>query len=218
MIRECGEINFICRGKTHDTNIITDVVILNKYKVPDKMNGMTVIDIGANIGSFTVLCAHKGATVYALEPYSDNYEMLVDNVSLNSVQDKVHCMNVGLGDGETGKLFIDKKRPDFCSLDITVNGGNELLTERVKTITLKALLELAGDCDFLKCDAEGAEKWLCKELQQGLYKQVKTVAIELHYWKDEEHHKGSIEKEILNQLYEKRVDISEYEGIWSQPV
>ncbi|NBT33588.1 MAG: FkbM family methyltransferase, partial [Rhodobacteraceae bacterium] len=44
------------------------------------------LDAGANIGSFSVLAASKGASVVAIEPHPENVSMLKQNVSGRSVE------------------------------------------------------------------------------------------------------------------------------------
>jgi tRNA G37 N-methylase Trm5 len=48
-----------------------------------------VIDVGANIGFFTVLAAAMGHTVIAVEPNAESVRRLRKGVMLNGLQDKV---------------------------------------------------------------------------------------------------------------------------------
>lgn len=53
----------------------------NEYGVPAVMDGMLVLDIGAHIGTFSRLCAERGAYVMAYEPDPDNYAVFLKNTS-----------------------------------------------------------------------------------------------------------------------------------------
>src|SRR5437868_5193159 len=55
-------------------------------------------DIGANIGSYTVLASgHVGARSFAFEPVASTFENLLKNVSLNNISDRVRSYNIALG-------------------------------------------------------------------------------------------------------------------------
>ena len=62
------------------------------------------MDIGANVGSYTVLAAGAvGAKVIAVEPVLSTFESLQQNVVLNRLGDRVCCMNIGMGE-QVGQL------------------------------------------------------------------------------------------------------------------
>jgi FkbM family methyltransferase len=48
--------------------------------------GELFLDIGANVGSYTIWAAELGADVIALEPADDTFALLVENVELNGYQ------------------------------------------------------------------------------------------------------------------------------------
>ncbi len=98
-----------------------------------------VIDIGANVGAFCIRAARMSRHVTALEPVTA--DLLGENIRANRVQ--VRVIRAGLGNG----------KPCACSWDGC--------TVTVPTYTLRGIIDLAGGCDFLKCDCEGAE-WLIR--------------------------------------------------------
>ena len=54
--------------------------------------GMTVVDIGAHIGYYTLIAANlagKKGKVYAFEPEAENYSLLVKNIKVNGYQNIV---------------------------------------------------------------------------------------------------------------------------------
>ena len=81
----------------------------SRYKLFDKKwlfdsNIQTVIDIGANIGEFTVIFAElfHGARIYAFEPLPDCYKQLIERTqNINNV----NSFNIGIG-SKKGKLSI----------------------------------------------------------------------------------------------------------------
>jgi FkbM family methyltransferase len=56
------------------------------------------IDIGANIGSYTVLAAaHVGAACISIEPSPSTFSHLKRNIALNNIEQKTEVLNIGLG-------------------------------------------------------------------------------------------------------------------------
>ena len=60
--------------------VAEDIILENKYQLPEDMKGLKVLDLGANIGAFTVAALERGAEVVAVEPEGRNFETLLDNV------------------------------------------------------------------------------------------------------------------------------------------
>src|SRR5690606_7188126 len=75
-----------------------------KREYGEVTDGSVVIDIGAGIGDFVLLAARtaKGTRVYAYEPMPDNFEMLLENIRANGVEESVHpfMMAVAAQSGE----------------------------------------------------------------------------------------------------------------------
>lgn len=68
--------------------------------------GDVVVDIGANIGVFTLYAAKQGAQVYAYEPVPPTYAVLQQNVEAHGLGRRVHTRNIGLSDrAEEKKMF-----------------------------------------------------------------------------------------------------------------
>ncbi|MBP1357704.1 MAG: FkbM family methyltransferase, partial [Sulfolobus sp.] len=58
----------------------------------------TIIDIGAFIGDTPIYFASKGAKkVIALEPNPPTYNLALDNIKLNRLEDKITLLNAGYG-------------------------------------------------------------------------------------------------------------------------
>lgn len=55
-------------------------------------HGMTVIDLGANIGYYTLIASKlvgESGKVYAFEPEPDNFNILVKNININNLKNVV---------------------------------------------------------------------------------------------------------------------------------
>jgi FkbM family methyltransferase len=57
----------------------------------DLSTGDVLYDIGANVGSYSLMAGARGAAVYAFEPLPVNYAELIANVHLNSLSEKIYC-------------------------------------------------------------------------------------------------------------------------------
>jgi FkbM family methyltransferase len=58
--------------------------------------GDLFVDVGANVGTYTIWAAECGAEVMALEPAADTFDLLVENVALNGYQ--VAAIQAAAGD------------------------------------------------------------------------------------------------------------------------
>ncbi len=91
--------------------------------------GETLVDVGANVGLYTLYAALRGARVFAFEPESQNYALLNRNVFLNGLGDRVTALNVALSDGDTlGALNL----PRFLTGSALNNFGDNLDWKREK--------------------------------------------------------------------------------------
>src|SRR4051812_38102608 len=81
------------RAGTWDVRVISKICLRHDYNPPgfEVGEGDTVVDIGAQIGVFTVMAARRArrGRVFAFEPHPDNHARLVDNVRLNDLANVV---------------------------------------------------------------------------------------------------------------------------------
>lgn len=110
-------------------------------------------DIGANIGSYTVLASRVvGARADAFEPDPGTARDFAQNIEANAIEDRVTLHNVALGNLEGTATFTRGKGP--CNR-ITKEGDGE--TQKVSIRRLDDVLN--GRCpSFIKIDVEGHEE------------------------------------------------------------
>lgn len=118
--------------------------------------GFLVLDVGANIGSHTVVMAQalegKGQVI-AFEPQRLSFQLLCANVALNNLTN-VECRNeaVGATPGSIDVPVLDPAtRQNFGALDLRKGSKGEAVPR-----TTIDDLDL-GRCDFIKMDIEGME-------------------------------------------------------------
>lgn len=135
------------------------------------------IDIGANIGSYTILAsAHVGAETFSFEPVPSTFSHLINNISINQLMDKVRPFNIGLGSQKSNIKFTS-----------TLDTMNHVATQdEVKTIIvpLEVLDDILQDTKspiLIKIDVEGFETEVIKGASKTLAKSdLKAIIIELN--------------------------------------
>ncbi|MFY9288842.1 MAG: FkbM family methyltransferase [Alphaproteobacteria bacterium] len=118
--------------------------------------GMTVLDIGANIGAHTVGLAKKvGNTgqVIAFEPQRVVYQMLCGNLALNNIQN-VSSLMAAVGK-TPGSITVPRLNYDVSGNFGGIALGNYDQGEVVPLLTLDSLQ--LPRCHFIKLDVEGME-------------------------------------------------------------
>lgn len=135
--------------------------------------GMTVVDVGANIGYFTLLAAslvgEKG-TVYAFEPSPANFKLLQKNLIANWFTDRVRWFSFALLDQAGQKdLRAAGSIPGASSLFMTEAAGAPVHLDETITVMTKALDEIVQDpVDVIKIDAEGSEPYILEGMKATL--------------------------------------------------
>lgn len=157
-----------------DVEIIREVILLDEYDVGSINAGDVVVDIGAQIGSFTLLAAQRAQRVYAFEPASANYSQLEKNVALNRLAN-VETFNqaVTARDG-TVRLFLSCMNEGAHSIMQT---GESV---EVFSISLQSIVERVGAINFLKMDCEGAEYPIILDSPSSCFEHIDRILMELH--------------------------------------
>lgn len=133
--------------------------------------GMTFVDVGANIGLFSIIAAKivgSSGKVYAFEPEPENYSLLKDNVALNNTT-AIVTENKAVGSKRgTLPLTIEKNSIGTHSL-LEKTDSNIERTVRVDVITLDDYFKgLGSPIDVLKIDVEGYEPFVLQGSQKLL--------------------------------------------------
>jgi FkbM family methyltransferase len=142
--------------------------------------GGTIVDVGANVGGYSVKACTMGAKVIAVEPDPDNYCVLKLNLGLNRCTN-AHVLNIAAGSREeVCKLY---KSGDERSVGYTLQQGEG--TREVKCdIEVKpldvAIPPLLSDewVQLLKVDVEGLEVEVI-EGALNLLKRTRYVIVEV---------------------------------------
>ena len=144
------------------------------------------VDIGANVGFFTVLFAKRLAErrVLAIEPTRNALARLRRNIALNAVQSNTIVFE-GAASNRSDWLEIKtiagfEEYSSLGAMDHPSIAGASFVTERVEARTLDQLVrEHKLDCGFVKVDVEGVEHTVFEGGRQTLAMQRPVVLSEL---------------------------------------
>lgn len=172
---------YLIRTNSSDFGIINEVYVVKEYhKLLNYIKRRSiVIDIGAQIGVFSVLAA-KIATkgkVFAFEPFEGNNLLLRKNIKLNNLKNVIVSENAIAAKSETRQLVISKENSGGHSF---FEKGDERV--EIKTITLKDVFikNKIDYCDFLKIDCEGAEYEILYNAPKKYLDKIKSITLEYH--------------------------------------
>ncbi len=182
---ERDQLSIVVRTGTHDEVIVREVWEEGIYPLTqlELGPGDLVVDVGAQIGSFTLLAAATGARVIAVEPSPLNVERLRANVARNGFEDLVEVREAAV------------TRPGVRELELHLTytnlGGHSSIawigpTVRVLALSLAQLFDEAGlgpgsteRCRVLKLDVEGGECPILYSADPALLARVDIVFAEV---------------------------------------
>jgi FkbM family methyltransferase len=138
-----------------------------------KIDDGTFVDIGANIGKYTVFMARKLAgkgRVLAIEPEPDNFAVLAKNIFLNRMYNNITAIDKACSDKEESAiLYLQKKGSGSHSLYRPKKCWKEI---RVRTMKLDDIVERLKieNIRLIKIDVEGAEAEVLRGAEKVLGK------------------------------------------------
>jgi FkbM family methyltransferase len=126
--------------------------------------GDLFVDIGANVGSYSMLGGGAGAQCLSIEPIPSTFAWLTRNIAVNGLGDRVQALNLGLGRGEgrlrfTGGLdtvnhVLAEGEVADASLEVSVRALDAVLDGRSPSL--------------IKIDVEGFETQVLAGAQRAL--------------------------------------------------
>lgn len=138
--------------------------------------GDQFVDIGANVGSYTVLAAGEvGAKTIAIEPIPGTFKQLCHNIALNDIAHTVRSLNIGLG-----------SQPDVLHFTQHLDTTNHVVqdpaadTVAVDVKTFDEIAEIAQNT-LIKIDVEGFETEVLMGMSAALqHPNLRGIIIELN--------------------------------------
>ncbi len=184
-------VEYFFRARTTDRTAVKEVWAREIYTKHgfDIHESDVVFDLGGHIGTFAIMAGAKAkkGKVFAFEPMTDNYEVLLSNIALNSLEN-VRAENVAVSK-EIGKRIFYLSTPEAGRKVGYGTGGHSFFKSKergtsieVATSTLDALIKKyqVEKINYLKLDTEGAEFDILYNTSKENLQKIDKIAMELH--------------------------------------
>ena len=164
--------------------------------------GDTVIDIGANIGYYTLLMAETVGSegcVYAFEPEPNNYGLLTKNIKANNYSNIIPVQKALSDKDGSIKVYCDERNfsgATFAKENLAIKSNN--FTEVLTTSLDKCFVD--SKIRLIKIDTQGAEGLIMAGAQSLL--KNKNLIIFTEFWPYGLRNMGTDPKELLRTLRE----------------
>lgn len=170
------------RHGTADKGVVKEIFLLDHYRFAlERLKpGGVVVDVGAQIGVFSVYVARRGPhrlTVHSFEPMSANHRLLRRNLELNQLNHvTAHPAAITAAPGRF-KLYLSADNTGMHSL---YGGGPDF--EEVEGRAFNTLYDSLGiqQCDLLKLDCEGAEHEILMAATDDVLDRTGAIVMEYH--------------------------------------
>ena len=140
---------------------------------------ITFIDIGGYNGDSSVYAGRISGVkkIIVVEPLSDNFRMLKENLSLNKIKGAKAIKAVISGTAGKRKIYLYPNKRQVGQANLSYNTGSI----EVKSITLTDLVKRARPPIVLKCDAEGAEYEIFENTPVKTFAKISKIMFEFHF-------------------------------------
>ncbi len=177
------------------TDLIVLWLVFMRQHYPVKSSDKTIVDVGANIGMFTLYAARQASHshIVAIEPFPETYDRLRLSVERNGLQGRVTVLKCalastsGLGNMDIGRVPSQYRRL-YSEATKSLNMIHRNMVQQtpngveVKTGTLDQALQMAkvGDCDLMKLNVHGSEYEILMSTPASVLKRCKRIAVQYH--------------------------------------
>jgi FkbM family methyltransferase len=161
----------------YKTELLFEIIKLIKIK----NKKFIFIDIGANIGYFSLLCASFGMKTISFEPINKNYELFIKSIKDNGYESLISLKKVGLGkERKMLKFNILNSNMGCCTtVDLLFGRQADYILEANIFLGDDYLLDIEEDM-IVKIDVENMEKEVIEGMINTLKNgKVKYIFIEI---------------------------------------
>jgi FkbM family methyltransferase len=140
----------------------------------------TIVDIGANMGCFTVFAAKEcpKARILSFEPEQNNFRYLNQNIQTNALESRITSFQCAVaGEGGAREIVIDAS--PLHTLLTTAGVGK---MQKVQCTTIRDIMGENGleTIDFMKINCEGAEYEILGNCSQEDLSRIRRLHLEYH--------------------------------------
>lgn len=146
------------------------------FRLVQKYQGGVFLDVGANVGLYSLAASHFFDQVYAFEPFPDTLSRLKKNVDLNGLKN-IQIVPLALS-AELGVTYIKSNPRNLGNNFIADGPGEQTVTiQKTDLDTLIAKWNLPN-VDLIKMDIEGHEVQALQGAKQTLEKYRPDLYVE----------------------------------------
>ncbi len=155
---------------------------LTKFVINEIKKGDVVLDVGANIGYYTLIFAKivgENGHVFAFEPEPSNFNLLKKNVMVNNYRNvSLEKIVISNKNGNT-KLYLSKTNAGSHRIYLSNTVKNNFINVEMKTLDEYFKNNSIRDkISFIKMDVEGSEIGVIKGMNSILENKKLTVMLE----------------------------------------
>lgn len=168
---------------SHPHDLVTFFVVFLRRDYGRIQKGSVVIDVGANIGVFSLYAASCGARkVYAFEPSAEAYRVLCENIHVNKLTDVVIPINRAMSGADGATVRFSRSSSPYNKIgqgDVAAGAD----TCEIQTTTLGSFLRSQVEeevVDVLKLDCEGAEFDILPPMDRATAERIHAIRMEVH--------------------------------------
>ena len=163
----------------------------------------TIIDIGAHYGYFSLFAcinSSKGSRIIALEPDSDNFRHLVQNIDNNNFTN-IEPIHQAIANQNGQIEFFSANGVNSSLINDYALSKTKAVPVEVHAMTLQHLIEekSISKIDFLKMDCEGAEYEILSGMTSEVFDKISTISMEFHDMKNAEYTGDTIVNILKNK-------------------
>jgi FkbM family methyltransferase len=165
-------------GSVYDNATFNEVIVKREYSLDLPFSPKTIIDGGANIGLTSLFFINKypEAQIIAIEPASDNYDILEENTL---PYQNIKPMKSAIWSSKADLRVADNGRgPDsYTVCEVSQKDGNTFTGLGIKDIMEEQKWE---QIDIVKLDIEGSEKQVFSKDYEYWLPRTKVLIVETH--------------------------------------
>ena len=183
--RSARQLTVFIRPDTTDIKVIKEVLQQCVYEKPSIeffIESTDVwLDLGGNIGTFSLLALARGAKVLAYEPETENFALMRKNVAKN-FKNTPHFRAVQKAVGvKAGTLDLYLCKGAYNKYRHTLHPVRGRETVPVSVVTLRSVLRKNPDLTAIKMDIEGAEIELMEAMTPRDYQGIRKMVVEYSF-------------------------------------
>lgn len=142
---------------------------VREFLLPRFRAGGVFVDVGANVGGYSLRAASRGMEVHSFEPIPQNAQILRRNAEINHLTLDIQEVALGSSEGEV------RLSAGGASSRVTEGGGIEVPLRTLDSFGLPRV-------DVLKVDVEGYELEVLRGAERTISRCRPAMMVEMHHW------------------------------------